>query len=184
MAQPQPSPVYFGTIAQNPSAPQQSNFGGFDRLVSVDVEDYGLQRIWFPSGTPKDYLQIGDVVMLEYTGKKWKLSKQQTPELLAALQDRQPSPVTNGHHSPTASGPNRTPFDDDGPTPALTVLATTPPPATSPTNSTSQGRAEDCDLMVAIFNRLKRQLPEASEATVSRLACTVFIQITKREHQQ
>lgn len=84
----QHAPVFFGTIAQTPSDPYSSNYGGADRMVSVEIEGYGTQKIWFKDGSGFNHLQPGDVAVVEYRSGKWRFSKQQPPELVAELRQR------------------------------------------------------------------------------------------------
>jgi hypothetical protein len=80
--------VFFGRLLFDPSEPIASQYGGFDRSITVEMEQYGQQKVWYRVGGLSDRLRQGDVVMLEYAKNKWRLSKQQTPELLKALESR------------------------------------------------------------------------------------------------
>lgn len=58
--------------------------------VSLDLGEGQQERIWFNVDPLFSLLRKGDRVLVEYTKNRWRLAKQQAPELLAELQSRQP----------------------------------------------------------------------------------------------
>lgn len=165
MSNAQQAPIFFATVTQTPSGAYPSNYGGADRMVSVEIDDYGAQRIWFKDGGGFDYLQPGDVAIVEYRSNKWRFSKQQTPELIATLKQRRDLAM-----------PPAPPVPPSPPVPA--ALGAAIPPANNvtpirpdPENATTQ--------MIRIFLELRRGLPQVSDEVIAKLACTIFIQPTK-----
>ncbi|MEL7503148.1 MAG: hypothetical protein AAFN18_11835 [Cyanobacteria bacterium J06554_6] len=57
--------------------------------VTMNLGEGQQERVWFNGDPLLSLLKKGDQVMLEYRQGRWRLAKQQTPELLAALQSRQ-----------------------------------------------------------------------------------------------
>lgn len=152
-------PVYFGTLKFDPSEPMASQYGGFDRFVTVDTGEYGEQRVWFKAGSLFDHLLQGDTVMLDYRSNKWKLSKQQAPELKMLLQSRAPQ-------VPPAASP-AAPTQSPSPTPSVTPIRA------------SEQREDPTTVMIRIFLDLRRGLPQVPDDVIAKLACTIFIQLSK-----
>jgi hypothetical protein len=198
-------PAYFGRIKTRPSDPKPSQFGGSDRLVTVEVDEYGEHKLWYEAGKILDYLQPGDMVLLDFKSNKFKISKQQTPELLQQLQRR----ASQAPAQPVAVAAGQlTPFDDEPPAQAQAnghqLAAPAPaqtngdalslsfaehdrrskghrPPATTDavrfTVSEAVREAQtQAERMAQIYLTLRQCLPNVDDRIICDLACRVYAQ--------
>ena len=78
--------IAWATLDYNPKeAPSTVNGVEYTTQVTIDGAKH---RIYYKIGGLCDYLRQGDTAMVETVKGKWKLGKNQTPELLATLQQR------------------------------------------------------------------------------------------------
>ena len=109
----------WATLKYDPKPPEPSRTNpewGPRHYASATVDGYqeSEARLYFAPGV-LSALQKGDTVLVEWDKGKWKMAKQQTPELIATLQVRQanapsspaspaaPAPTTQNGSSPQST---------------------------------------------------------------------------------
>jgi hypothetical protein len=104
--------IAWATLKYDPKPPEPSRNNpewGTRHFASAQVDGYEAPnneaRLYFAPGV-LSALQKDDTVLVEWDKGKWKMAKQQTPELIATLQQRQPTtpsaPQTPAAIAPTA----------------------------------------------------------------------------------
>jgi len=154
--------IYYATITREPKAVTSQLNGKEERMATVDYNGDEYRIYWpaFEGGQDRaaNFLQPGDTVALEWTGKKFKLCPQQAPELLKALSDRM---IAAKNAAPTPSVP-----------PGAPAAAVPPAVAAAP----AQSLEEDCAEMVQTFLLLRRSLASVPDEQIQAMACTIWIQ--------
>jgi hypothetical protein len=72
--------------------------------VAVTIDDEKARLYWLKGGLC-DLLKKGDTVMVEWVKGRWRISKTQTPELMAALESRR-APTAAPAAAPAATRPD------------------------------------------------------------------------------
>jgi len=138
--------IAWATLDYNPKeAPSTVNGVEYTTQVTINGAKH---RIYYKIGGLCDYLRQGDCCMVETVKGKWKLGKNQTPELLATLQQRK---AISTPPAPTDAPPGQT-------------------TQTRPAND------DDIIEMGTIAQKLTAMLPDWTAQAIASLACTVFIQ--------
>ncbi|NEP62696.1 MAG: hypothetical protein F6K31_38215 [Symploca sp. SIO2G7] len=114
-------------------------------------------RIYFNPG-PLSQLRKGDTVLCEYRRGKWRMARNQPPELMQLL----------GQRFPTSQVPSTSTM------PPAPMPPAAPAPAKQPTS-------RDVVEIVSIFQELKGALPDAQETTIRAFASTLFMQRRQEE---
>lgn len=158
------------TLKFDPTEPKTSNpEWQAQHSALVVFENGGEQRIYFNPGV-FSRLRKGDVIVCHYRTGKWRVAKEQAPELMQTLESRAAGPHERNEFSPPASDPRPTA------PPSLTAVPSLPKstPAKQPTS-------HDVVEIVDIFQELKAALPEAQETTIRAFSSTLFMQRRKEE---
>ena len=155
------------TLKFDPTEPKTSNpEWQAQHSVLVVFENGGEQRIYFNPGM-FSRLRKGDVILCHYRTGKWRVAKEQPPELMQRLESRTVAPHERNEFSPPVSDPRPT-------APPNLAAVPTPPPAAPPTS-------RDVVEIVDIFQELKAALPEAQETTIRAFSSTLFMQRRKED---
>jgi hypothetical protein len=91
----------WAVVARPPGQPKQSQFGGTDAPVTVQINnESGL--VYVPIGEGLENLQPGDHFVVEWRAGKWRCCKTQPPELMQTLRSRSvmPPPINVGAPPP------------------------------------------------------------------------------------
>ncbi|MEM9091293.1 MAG: hypothetical protein AAGC93_21445 [Cyanobacteria bacterium P01_F01_bin.53] len=156
------------TLKFAPTEPKTSNPDWQAQHSTVVVfENGGEQRIYFNPGI-FSRLKKGDVILCHYRTGKWRVAKEQSPELMQALESRSVAPHERNEFRPPASDPRPTA------PPPLAAIPSPPPSAKQPTS-------HDVAEIVGLFQELKAALPEAQETTIRAFSSTLFMQRRKEE---
>ena len=158
------------TLKFNPTEPKTNNPDWQAQHSALVVfENGGEQRIYFNPGL-FSRLRKGDVILCHYRTGKWRVAKEQAPELMQTLESRTAVPHERNEFMPPASDPRPT---------APPNLATIPsPPQATPAK---QPTSRDVVEIVGIFKELQGALPEAQETTIRAFSSTLFMQRRKEE---
>lgn len=148
-----PNTLQWAKLKFDPTEPSTTNPEWQAQHSTVVVfSDAQEHRVYFNPG-PLSQLQRGDTVLCEYRRGKWRLARNQPPELMQLLSQRTPPP------------------------PSVPDVPPVPTPPAAPAKPTSRDVAE----IVGIFQELKAALPEAQETTVRAFSSTLFMQRRKEE---
>jgi hypothetical protein len=164
------APVYWAQLTLDPMDTQtKTSTAEKTCLVQRDGQTQ-TDRIYWKAGGNADYLLKGDWVCLDWDGKysKWRISKTQTPELMAVLEHRQ------AVAAPPAPPPQQPP--------APTMQQR--PPQTHQAQATNGSpippQSPDIIEWIKIFEEFRRALPNAKEETCRAAASTVFMSRRKQ----
>ena len=162
------------TLKFDPTEPKTSNpEWQAQHSVLVVFENGGEQRIYFNPGM-FSRLRKGDVILCHYRTGKWRVAKEQPPELMQTLENRTVAPHERNEFLPPAS--------DSRPTaPPNLAAVPTPPPAAPSAPPAKQPTSRDVVEIVDIFQELKDALPEAQETTIRAFSSTLFMQRRKED---
>ena len=154
------STTAWATVIRPPGAPKESQFGGSDRPVSVQING-AETKVFIPCGSEIERIQQGDHFVVEFRQGKWRYCSTQPPELLDKLRQRIPA-------TPAM------------PPPAAPQVGGMPPPPGTATQSASEKAEEDAALWATIYQYLQGVLPDVSPSVLGPAASTIFIQQCKR----
>jgi hypothetical protein len=157
------NPIYYVTVTREPKPVTSQVSGREERMCSVEYEGNEYKIYWQAStqnGQPRaaNYLAPGDVIAVEWNGKKFKLCSQQAPELLQKLAQRAEL------HTPPAQRPSPH-------TAPLSAVAAAAP---------GRSLEEDCAEMVQCFVMLRRSLSNVPDEQIQAMACTIWIQRNRK----
>ena len=158
------------TLKFAPTEPKTSNpEWQAQHSALVVFENGGEQRIYFNPGI-FSRLRKGDVILCHYRTGKWRVAKEQPPELMQTLESRTIAPHERNEFLP--------PTSDSRPTAPPNLAAIPSPPQATPAKPPT---SHDVVEIVSIFKELQGALPEAQETTVRAFANTLFMQRRKEE---
>ena len=162
------------TLKFDPTEPKTNNpEWQAQHSALVVFENGGEQRIYFNPGM-FSRLRKGDVILCHYRTGKWRVAKEQAPELMQTLESRSVGPHERNEFTPPASDPRPT-------APPNLAAIPSPPPAALAAAPAKQPTSRDVVEIVAIFQELKAALPEAQEVTVRAFASTLLMQRRREE---
>ena len=161
------------TLKFDPTEPKTKNpEWQAQHSVLVVFENGGEQRIYFNPGM-FSRLRKGDVILCHYRTGKWRVAKEQAPELMQTLESRTVAPHERNEFMPPTHDPRPT-------APPNLAAVPSPPPPAAPAPA-KQPTSRDVAEIVGIFQELKAALPEAQETTIRAFSSTLFMQRRKEE---
>lgn len=164
-----PNTLQWAKLKFDPTEPSTTNPDWQAQHSTVVVFSNAQEhRVYFNPG-PLSQLQRGDTVLCEYRRGKWRMARNQPPELMQVLSQRTPAPQAVA--TPAAPPPSVLPSAQVPPMPV----------APMPTVQAKEPTSRDVVEIVGIFQELKGALPEAQETTVRAFASTLFMQRRKED---